>query len=179
MDPLQVAMTGVRMGERYLQVFCSDDTLTRGLATKSGLSGVAAIAAPDEVHEKRARRAGEEAGVLIDVKTAAVTSLGWSDHSFDMVVIDNTSGEVGMLGPDHRAACLREAHRVLRPGGRIEVIESMAGGMLRRAAPASESYLRAGGAEGVLRAAGFQPVRILAEKDGYRFVEGLRAHGAA
>ena len=25
MDPLQVAMTGVRMGERYLQVFCSDD----------------------------------------------------------------------------------------------------------------------------------------------------------
>ena len=24
MDPLQVAMTGVRMGEKYLQVFCSD-----------------------------------------------------------------------------------------------------------------------------------------------------------
>ena len=46
MDPLQVAMTGVRMGERYLQVFCSDATLTRGLATKTGLSGVAALAAP-------------------------------------------------------------------------------------------------------------------------------------
>src|SRR5688572_18193634 len=97
MDPLQVAMTGVRMGENYLQIFCSDSTLTRGLATKTGLSGVAALAAPDAAHAKRANAAAAKAGVLIDVKVAPPTELAWDDGSFDMVVIDNTDGAYAAL----------------------------------------------------------------------------------
>src|SRR4029450_966935 len=89
MDPLQVAMTGVRMGERYLQIFCSDQTLTRGLAAKAGLSGVAALAAPDETHAANARKAAAKEGVLIDLKIAPPNELDWPDASFDMVVVDN------------------------------------------------------------------------------------------
>lgn len=175
MDPLQVAMTGVRMGEKYLQLFCSDQTLTRGLATKTGLSGLAALAAPDDTHAARARSAAQKAGALIDVKIAPVTSLAWPAESFDMVVIDNTGGSFAALDGADRGAALTAVLRVLRPGGRVELIERMAGKLLGGPPPVAASYLQAGGAEGVLRASGFRPVRTLAEKDGYRFVEGLKA----
>lgn len=174
MDPLQVAMTGVRMGERFLQVFCNDTALTRGLATKAGLSGMAALAAPDEAQSRRAQQAAAKAGVLIDLKTGPVTTLDWPAATFDMVVIDNTAGDFSALG-DGRGLTLAAAHAVLRPGGRVEIIESIGGGLFRSATPMPPDYTQAGGAEGALRTAGFQPVRVLAEKDGYRFVEGLRA----
>ena len=159
MDPLQVAMTGVRMGERYLQVFCSDAALTRGLASKTGLSGVASLAAPDDRHAKDAQKAAAKAGVLIDIKVTPPAALAWEDGAFDMVVIDNTASAFQHLREDERPACLREARRVLRDGGRIEFIER---------------ENERSGAESLLAAAGFKPVRTLAERDGFRFVEGLK-----
>jgi hypothetical protein len=174
MDPLQVAMTGVRMGERYLQVFCSDAALTRGLATKTGLSGVAALAAPDEAQATRARAAGTKAGALIDVKVTPVSTLEWPESSFDMVVIDDTGGGFSSLAPQERIATLEAIMRVLRAGGRAEVIERMTGGLLGGARVVPSEYSQAGGAEGALRAAGLRPVRVLAEKDGFRFIEGLK-----
>ena len=159
MDPLQVAMTGVRMGERYLQVFCHDAALTRGLATKIGLSGVAALAAADEAQAKQARKAADKAGVLIDVKLTPPTELTWDDAAFDMVVVDNTGGGFVGLSAEDRTGCLRDVRRVLRMGGRVEFIERE-----------SESS----GAEAFLTEAGFKPVRTLAERDGFRFVEGLK-----
>ena len=108
MDPLQVAMTGVRMGERYLQVFCSDATLTRGLATKTGLSGIAALAAPDDAQAARARSAAGKAGALIDVKVTPPATLPWEEASFDMVVIDETGGGFSSLGRSERTASFRQ-----------------------------------------------------------------------
>jgi hypothetical protein len=175
MDPLQVAMTGVRMGEKYLQVFCSDDTLTRGLATKTGLSGVAALAASDEGQARRARKAADKAGVLIEVKVGARATRDWPDGAFDMVVIDNTGGHFSRLGDSDRDGVLADVRRALRPGGRVEVIERLPGGGLLGGAPADPpAYARAGGAAGALQSASFRPVRLLAERDGYRFVEGLK-----
>jgi ubiquinone/menaquinone biosynthesis C-methylase UbiE len=159
MDPLQVAMTGVRMGERYLQVFCSDATLTRGLATKIGLSGMAALAASDASQAKQAQKAAEKAGVLLDLQVTSPTRMPWNDGAFDMVVVDNTGGGFRELDQADRATCLRECRRMLRPGGRLEFIE-------RSTAPS--------GADADLTVAGFKPVRTLAERDGFRFVEALK-----
>jgi Methyltransferase domain len=159
MDPLQVAMTGVRMGERYLQVFCSDEALTRGLASKTGLSGVAALAASDDDQARQAKKAADKAGALIDIKTTPPTRLAWDDSAFDMVVVDNTHGAFAALSDADRNGCLLESHRVLRQGGRLEFIERVA---------------QAGGAEAMLATAGFKPVRTLAERDGFRFVAGLK-----
>jgi hypothetical protein len=159
MDPLQVAMTGVRMGEKYLQIFCSDATLTRGLATKTGLSGVAALAAPDEAQARRAHAAAQKAGALIDVKVTPPIALSWDDGAFDMIVIDNTAGAFTALGEAGRTACLRAAVRVVRSGGRIELIERLH---------------EASAADTALKDAGLKPVRTLAERDGFRFVEGLK-----
>jgi Methyltransferase domain len=174
MDPLQVAMTGVRMGERYLQVFCSDATLTRGLATKTGLSGTAALAAPDDAQAARARSAASKAGVLIDVKVTPPATLPWEGASFDMVVIDETGGGFSSLGRSERTATLQAALHLLRPGGRAEIIERLGRGLLGGAPVVPADYSETGGAAGALRTAGFNPVRTLAEKDGFRFVEGLK-----
>lgn len=160
MDPLQVAMTGVRMGEKYLQVFCSDATLTQGLASKTGLSGIAALAAPDQTQATCARKASEKAGALIDIKLTPAGALSWDAGLFDMVVIDNTGGAFAALPEAERNACLGEARRVLRAGGRVEFIERLTSTT---------------GAEQLLTAADFKPVRTLAERDGFRFVEGLKA----
>jgi SAM-dependent methyltransferase len=174
MDPLQVAMTGVRMGERYLQMFCSDSTLTRGLAAKTGLSGTAALAAPDEQHAGRARAAAAKAGVLIDVRVGPLSQLDWPDGVFDMAVVDDTRGSFIALPASARLAALRSLHRVLRPGGRVELIERTGKGLFAAAPSRPADYEQIGGPEGALREAGFTPVRTLAEKDGFRFVEGLK-----
>ena len=174
MDPLQVAMTGVRMGEKYLQILCSDATLTRGLASKAGLSGMAALAAPDAKHAARAESAAKKAGALIDVKVAPLAELDWPDGTFDMVVVDNTDGAFAERSTDERAAVLAAAHRVLRQGGRVEIIERIGGGFIGGTPAVPAAYANDGGAEGLLRTAGFKPVRTLAEKDGFRFVEGLK-----
>ena len=160
LDPLQVAMTGVRMGERYLQVFCSDAALTRGLATKTGLSGVAALAAANDSQARQAKKAADKAGVLIDIKVTPPAALSWEDAAFDMVVVDNTGGAFAALAAPEREAVLMEAKRVLRAGGRLEFIER---------------DTNANAIEAALTAAGFKPVRTLAERDGFRFVEGLNA----
>lgn len=159
MDPLQVAMTGVRMGERYLQLFCRDATLTRGLATKTGLSGTAALAAPDDDQATRARKAATKAGVLLDLHVTPPTGLPWDDHAFDMVVVDNTGGDFGTMSEADRVTCLQQCRRVLRQNGRVEFIE-------RSTEPPR--------IEDALTAAGFKPVRALAERDGFRFVEALK-----
>ncbi len=58
MDPLQVSMTGVRMGERFLQIGCHDRALLAGLAAKVGLSGTAALSAFDVLKAMRAGGVG-------------------------------------------------------------------------------------------------------------------------
>lgn len=175
MDPLQVAMTGVRMGERFLQIGCDDAALLAGLGAKVGLSGGAALAADDEAAAARGRAAAAKAGILLDVHTGPPA--GWTVEAgaFDMVVVDDTRTAFASRSADSRRECLAAAWRALRAGGRIEIVERTGGGFFGGAPAPPADFAAAGGAEGVLRAAGFNPVRVLAEKDGFRFVEGLKS----
>lgn len=165
MDPLQVSMTGVRMGERFLQIGCHDRALLSGLAAKVGLSGMAAVAAFDDDQAKRARGVGAKIGALIETHTIDGLTLPFDDDQFDMVVVDDTNGAFGAIDEASRVAYLRDSKRTVRHGGRIEVIEGVAA-----ARPAGYDALKD------LTAAGFKPVRVLAETNGFRFLEGLRGN---
>jgi SAM-dependent methyltransferase len=163
MDPLHVSMTGVRMGERFLQIGVHDRALLAGLAAKVGLSGAAAVAAFDEGDAKRAGAVGAKVGALIETHRIDGAALPFGDDQFDMVVVDDTDGRFANIADAARADYLRDARRVVRPGGRIEIVEAGAG------RPPGYDAVRE------LEAAGFKPVRLLAERDGFRFIEGLRA----
>lgn len=164
MDPLQVSMTGVRMGERFLQIGCHDRALLSGLAAKVGLSGTAAVAAFDAEQAKRAAAVGTKIGALIETRAVEGRTLPFDSGHFDMVVVDDTGGAFGALDESARVAYLGEALRTLRRGGRAEVVQ----GAKSRAAGYD--------AQRDLTAAGFKPVRELAERDGFRFIEGLRTN---
>ena len=171
MDPLQVSMTGVRMGERFLQVGCHDRALLSGLAAKVGLSGAAAVASADQASARRAATVGAKVGALIEVRLFDGGTLPFDSDQFDMIVIDDTNGSFAAIEDAARLNYLHDARRLVRMGGRIEVVEGLGGGGMFRGAvtrPRGYDMLRD------LAAAGFKPSRLLAEKDGFRFLEGLR-----
>lgn len=176
-DSVPVAMAGVRMGERLLQIGLDDPALAATLASKVGLSGTAALAVDNEGDGDRARALAANAGVLIDVQVAPWRMLPFEANAFDLIVVQSTRGLLASMTPEDRVACLQQAYRVLRDGGRILVIESapragLAG--LLRARAVNEHYDAGGRAEGALKAERFRPVRSLGEHEGYKFTEGLK-----
>jgi SAM-dependent methyltransferase len=156
-EQLPVTMSGVRMGERALQIGIDDPSLVGAIAAKVGLSGHAAIALADDAAGATARAAAEKAGVLVDLHVAPLHALPLPDAGFDVVVLHARSGWLAALDEGARQAILREIHRVLRGGGRLVAIEGP-GGATADALPA----------------AGFRAARVLAERDGYLFAEGLK-----
>ena len=161
MDPLHVSMTGVRMGEKFLQIGCSDKALLSGLAAKVGLSGSAAVAVEHDAEAKLANSIARKVGALIEVTTVDLNhDWPFDQAAYDMIVIDDTGSE--FWGYDDVAGVLRNALGSVRPGGRIEVVTKI-----------DTPHEKVDFAER-LAAAGFKPVRVLAERNGLRFVEGLR-----
>jgi len=176
-EPLPVTMSAVRMGERVLQVGVDDAAIASAIAAKVGLSGNAAIAVADERDAARAHGAAASAGVLVDVQVAPLSSLPFERDAFDLVVVHSVHGLVSSLDVDARLAAMREWHRVLRYGGRVMTIEAgPATGIASVFKPqrANQAYDTAGGVVGSLEAAGFKPVRLLAEREGFKFVEGIK-----
>ncbi len=169
-DPLQVSMTGVRMGEKFVLVGCDDPVLLAGLGAKVGMSGSAAAVVFDEHQAVRARSGAAREGVLLELKIARDGDVAFDDAAFDMAVIDDTQGSFANRPAELRATLLANLRRVLRAGGRIEVVEGLGStGLFARATPRPSGY----DAVADLQAAGFRPVRVLAEVTSFRFVEGI------
>src|SRR6188472_3459409 len=140
-DPylLIVGMTGVKMGDRFLQVGCPHG----------------------------GRLAAEDAGVLVEVETAPPTRLPMAGDEFDLVVVDDTAGLLGTMRPEDRVASVRELVRVLRPGGRVLVVGAAPRGGLGAVLSRSQSgppFVASGDAVKALEADGFKSVRTLAER---------------
>jgi SAM-dependent methyltransferase len=179
---LLVSMTGVKMGDRVAFVGCANGARLAAVAAKVGLSGRAVVVAPDESSAARARKGGENAGVLLDVQVASPAQTSLEDAAFDLAVVDDIGGLFGTMSSDERARAAREIARILRPGGRIVFIggapaTGIASLLARQ--PSKPSVASSGEANRTLEANGFGIVRTLAERDGQVFIEGIkpRANG--
>lgn len=179
-DPhtLAVAMTAVKMGDAVAQIGCADGGRLGAVAVRVGLSGRAVAVVPDEAAAARARKGAANAGVLLDVDIAPPTRLPLEARAFDLVVVDDTMGLLATMRAEDRVTTVREAERILKPGGRIMVIGSVPRGGLgalltrARSGPPFDP-------QPSLQADGFKSVRLLAEREGLRFVEGIKARDAS
>jgi hypothetical protein len=175
-DPLAVTMAGVRMGERVLQIGFRDAQLTAILAAKPGLSGNAIIAVTDAEHAEQVRHACADAGVLADVLTGPLDALAIDDATIDVGIVHASDPAIVALDDATRTRVFVDCYRVLRTGGRLIVVTAThEGGVsaLFRRQPASETA-----PEQILSSfeqGGFRAARLLAEREGYRFFEGLKA----
>jgi SAM-dependent methyltransferase len=166
---LALAMTGVRLGERLLEIGSGTPDLFGTLALKTGLSGRAAAVADDRPGAEALKQAGVQAGVLVEVEVASPASLPYHDESFDVIVLDATETAI-----DNSLKWLAEAFRVLRAGGRLIVAERTGGFRLWRIFRAGSSSSRAQTVIRAIEINGYRPVRKIAERDGWRFTEGLK-----
>ena len=179
-DPhyLVVAMTGVKMGDRLLHVGCGSGSRLGAIAAKVGLSGRAVAVVPDDESAARARAGAADAGVLVEVVVAPPTALPDETGAFDVVIVDDTIGSLGARRAEERVAAVRELHRVLRVGGRVVVIGTAPrggfGAVFTRAT-AGPPFVSSGDAVKSLQADGFPTARLLAERDGLAFAEGIKA----
>jgi len=178
LDPLSVSMAGVKLGERLLQIGVDDATLAGQLAAKTGLSGTAAHVVSNDGEAVQVQRGAKKVGVLVEVRVGPLDTLPFDDGAFDLVVMHSASGQLATATGDARVAVLRDARRVLRPGGRLLAIEpGTATGlrsMLRSAPAAQAAYDAGGGTPAALRDAGFAAVRDLGDREGLKFAEGVK-----
>jgi demethylmenaquinone methyltransferase / 2-methoxy-6-polyprenyl-1,4-benzoquinol methylase len=185
-DPLPVTIAAVTLGNRFLGVGVRDPALIAVLARKAGLTGTACAVDADEAAVKKAAAAIEAAGVLAEVICAPWGLWPYDEGSFDIAVIRDL---LPALSSDHRAQCVSEVLRVLRPGGRALVLESAPrggfGALLSGwgGSPSTGVSRTAGGSrtasayEGPVRAlkdGGFAAVRLLSEVDGVLYAEGIK-----
>jgi SAM-dependent methyltransferase len=173
---LAVGMVGVKMGDRLLQVGCPHGGRLAAVAAKVGLSGRAVVVVPDDASAARARKGAAAAGVLIETETAPPTRLPAEADAFDVAVLDDTAGVLALLPAAERSVVTRELLRVLRPGGRAILIGGAPGGLgaWLHGARAYPPFDAEGGARGALEAGGFRSVRLLAQREGLSFVEGVK-----
>jgi ubiquinone/menaquinone biosynthesis C-methylase UbiE len=171
---LIVGMTGVKMGDRFVQIGCADGGALAAVAAKVGLSGRAVAIVPDEAAASRARKGAERQGVLVEIEIASPSQLPLDDTDFDLVVIDDAGGQFGGQSAPTQTATVAEAVRILKPGGRVLVVTALPAtglsAMLGRGSTAAPFDPAP-----VLEAGGCRFVRLLGEREGLRFVEGMKA----
>ena len=179
-DPLTVTMSGVRLGERALQIGSGDARSIASIAAKTGLTGTAAIVVADDNAAVRIRRAVTDAGALVDLRVVAESRLPFDDASFDAIVVHDVSTITEAQG-DRPTHWLHECHRLLRAGGRIVTIErgtpvGLRSLFARRPSPEDRTVRVGDGGptSRALKAAGFTTVRDLADREGLRFTEGFK-----
>lgn len=173
--PIAVSMSGLRLGERALQVGLNDPDLAAALAARTGITGLAAMVVPDRKAAERARKALDRSGVLVDVHVLTAGPLPFDNAGFDVVILHDRDGFLGSLGSLVRHSLLGECHRVLRAGGRVIVFERGAASGLRRLFAARRPAEEDSAILQQLGGAGFRGARTLADRDGYLFIEAVRA----
>jgi hypothetical protein len=174
-DPLAVTMTGVRLGEKALQIGEGDTRVVALIAARTGLTGTAAIVVLDDQAAARVRRAVTDIGALAEVGVVDREDPP-ADAAYDVIVVHDVEHTIAAPNDAVRSGWLQLCHRVLRGGGRIVTIEPGSPVGLRAWFGGHKGAVPAGGigSKAALESAGFRNVRLLADRDGLRFIEGFK-----
>lgn len=171
-DPLAVTMSGVRLGEKTLQIGAGDIRVMALIAARTGLTGRSVIVVLNDDSAARVRRAIDDLGALAEV-VVADHGAPPDDVAFDAIVVHDVQHTIASSLSAVRSRWLQQSYRALRGGGRIVTIEAGSPVGFRRWFGGAKTDDR-GASEDALRSAGFSSVRVLGDREGLRFVEGFK-----
>ena len=113
-----IARSGVREGSRVLDVAGGTGDLSLAFARKVGKCGQVWLTDINNAMLTNGRDRLCDKGFLIPVAQCDAEKLPFPDDYFDCVTV-----AFGLRNMTHKDAALAEMHRVLRPGGRLLVLE--------------------------------------------------------
>ena len=124
-----VAIADVREGDRVLDVAAGTGDLTRAFARRVGSAGVIVQTDINAAMLGRGRDRLLDQGLVVPALQCDAEKLPFADGAFDLASV-----AFGLRNMTHKEAALAEMCRVLRPGGRVLVLEfSRVAEPLRRA----------------------------------------------
>jgi demethylmenaquinone methyltransferase/2-methoxy-6-polyprenyl-1,4-benzoquinol methylase len=113
-----VEASGVRSGERVLDVAGGTGDLARLFSRRVGAGGLVTLTDINAAMLRRGRDRLIDDGVLAPTVQCDAERLPFAERSFDCVCAG-----FGLRNMTHKERALAEMHRVLRPGGRLLVLE--------------------------------------------------------
>lgn len=114
-----VDRTGVRDGQRVVEIGCGTGALTIRIARRHPGARVLGTD-PDANALARARRKAERAGARVELERAFSDELPCEDASVDHLI---SSFMFHHLSEEEKVRTLREARRVLAPGGKLHLLD--------------------------------------------------------
>ncbi len=113
-----VSISGVRAGQRVLDVAGGSADLSRLFLKEAGHAGQVVLTDINNPMLRVGRDRLLDAGCTTPVTQCDAEHLPFPDNYFDCVSI-----AFGLRNVTHKDAALREMHRVIKPGGRVIVLE--------------------------------------------------------
>jgi demethylmenaquinone methyltransferase/2-methoxy-6-polyprenyl-1,4-benzoquinol methylase len=113
-----VAVANLRPGERVLDIAGGTGDLSRAFARKVGETGMVVHTDINEAMLRQGRNRLLDEGLVLPTGLCDAEKLPFKDASFDLVSV-----AFGLRNMTHKDQALAEMCRVLRPGGRLLVLE--------------------------------------------------------
>ena len=171
-----VSMVGARPGDSVLFCGAGRPDLAGAVGAVTGLNGQTTVVDRRDGAEARIKTAAANAGALVDFEDAPLTMLPFNDGQWDVAIL---AEGLHVLG-NNATTVLSEAVRVVRPGGRVVVIDTVSRpGLFGLFRTPEASVAPAESVTGALRSAGLRGVRLLAEVEGVRYFEGTKVQASA
>lgn len=146
----------------------AEAALAAEIAAVTGLNGRTVVIDVGSEARARVETAAAKAGTLVEFEWAPVTMLPLDAATFDVVVINR---QLAGLDGRNRVACCEEALRIIKPTGRVVVIEGVPRPGLFGLLPSRLPGLPPEDVQAALTRAGARAVRQLADVDGVAYFE--------